>query len=139
MVSDKNNVNLGSYPGPVHTRKTSPYRKNIQRQSSVKCFCKTANPKHMKRFRVSEALPDVSKRGPTNIVHCSIVPYPPVNLCVYNPSVATAHQRTKTLNYAHKSCHLRYLTFKKGYGNNKRSFKLPAYKNDAELLKEFGK
>ena len=30
-------------------------------------------------------------------------------------------------------------TFKKRYGNHKRSFNLPAYKNDTELLKEFWK
>ena len=59
MVSNKNDVNPGRHPGPRHTRRTKPSHKNIQRYSSVKCFCRTANPKCMKRFRMSEALPDV--------------------------------------------------------------------------------
>ena len=29
--------------------------------------------------------------------------YPPLNLCVYNPSLATTHWRTNTPNYAHKN------------------------------------
>ena len=37
------------------------------------------------------------KRDPTNIVYGSNVWYPPVNLCVYDPSVATTHWKTNTL------------------------------------------
>ena len=50
------------------------------------------------------------KRDPTNIVYGSNAWYSSVNLCVYNPSVATTHWKTNALNYAHKKCHLRYLT-----------------------------
>ena len=39
---------------------------------------------------------------PANIVYGSNVRYPPVNLCVYNPSVAITHWRTNTLNYVHE-------------------------------------
>ena len=31
MVSNKNDVNPGGHPGPRHTRRTKPSRKNIQR------------------------------------------------------------------------------------------------------------
>ena len=31
-----------------------------------------------------------------------------MDLCAYNPSFATTHCRTNTLNYAHKRYHLRY-------------------------------
>ena len=47
--------------------------------------------------KAHEKVPDVRdiarylKRGPTNIVYGFNVWYPPVNLCVYNPSETTTH------------------------------------------------
>ena len=52
-------VTPGGHPGPRHTHRTKPFRKNIYDSHHFKCFCRTTNPKRMKRFQMSETLPDV--------------------------------------------------------------------------------
>ena len=113
MVSSKNDVNPRGHPGPRHTRKTKPSRKNIQR-SNGKCCCRTANPKRMKRFRMSEALPGIWKGVPQTGPNLSLSLWPqymiPTNepVCIIHrwlPHIGGLIHSTTPI----KRCRLRYL------------------------------